>query len=123
MITEKTKKSCITALKSFAEIISKQDQETFTRDSVEHIVSENFLNIDIQGFSGNFKSIKSIVDFKQKDKLLEISFKEENDHLHKAIFSEKGKILAIKFECPVCFGTGFNNDEICDFCSHGWGPI
>ncbi len=55
-----------------------------------------------------------------------VFFHDENETLQRAVFgsyeSEKWKLESLKFQCPVCFGSGVNDDSTCTICGgSGWG--
>lgn len=57
---------------------------------------------------------------------VEIEFYDSERWLQKAVFVDVGnsafKLLSLTFQCPVCFGTGENDGEVCGGCSgSGWG--
>ena len=95
------------------------------RSRMRHRLSKEFNEVD---FLNRIEGIRTWGEAKLASASDEVSiqFADLDGSLQKAIFvREHGHdwlLKSLKFQCPVCFGTGKNDGQICSMCGGlGWG--
>ena len=71
-------------------------------------------------------SVVNVEAIEATDRRATIWFSDTDRALQRAVFelspSGKWQLESLKFQCPVCFGTGINDGEKCGMCGgSGWG--
>lgn len=93
------------------------------RHSLGDDLADDFDPIDLLN---PVRSIAGVEAIETTGRRITIRFRDSDWELQQAIFESspvgKWQLKSLKFQCPVCFGTGVNDGEACTMCgSCGWG--
>ena len=90
--------------------------------ALQKLIAHDF---DKQDFLSEVRGIRIILQVDEPDTGgVNVDFQDETGYEHRAHFTagETGSLQWLKFQCPGCFGTGINNEEVCTLCDGlGWG--
>lgn len=94
-----------------------------SHSSLKEYLADDFSRIDL--YHG-VNSIGAIQETDIEGKNATIYFHDADDVLQRAVFrkvqASEWKLVSLKFQCPICFGTGENEGDDCAMCGGiGWG--
>jgi hypothetical protein len=87
----------------------------------EHLAA-SFDNID---FENRVEAVSTVEEIETGSHGAVLYFYDADRTIHRAVFVRSvragWKLESLKFQCPVCFGTGENDGAKCTICGGGWG--
>lgn len=115
--------ACILRLRNIVSLWPKTEiRLTSPSSALKDLVTSDF---DVLDLASTISGVAQISEVEVAADSTTIDFLDFDDTPYRAIFkSQSGdwKLKALKFQCPVCFGTGINEGETCIGCSGiGWG--
>lgn len=112
-------------LRSIVELWPKTGTENLeaVQISLRDRLAGTFDTVDLLNHVGSMATIK---EFHGGVGSVSVDFSDEDGSLQRAIFelsdTDEWKLRSLKFQCPVCFGTGTNQGRTCTICNgKGWG--
>jgi hypothetical protein len=115
---------CISRLRSIVSLWPKKEVRLASPShALKDLLASDFDAIDL---ATTISGVAEISDVQIDTGSATIEFLDFDDTPHRAMFKQtqsgEWKLKALKFQCPVCFGTGINDGEKCVGCSGvGWG--
>jgi hypothetical protein len=93
------------------------------REELAPVLTSDFDQVD---FVNKIQEVAEIARVSERPNNVEVQFYDVDGYLHKAVFVlEHGiawRLQSLRFQCPVCFGSGVNDGERCEICrGTGWG--
>lgn len=119
------KDDCLALLEQIVRIWPKTDgsEPQDYRSQLMPLLADDFDAIDF--ISNTIDRVSEVKDISMVEAKVSIEFYHSGGFLEKAVFIKQHgdwRLQSLKFECPVCFGTGENDGETCTMCGgHGWG--
>jgi hypothetical protein len=115
----------VAVLKSIVELWPKHasDDITSARSRLQAYLADGFDPMDLLNRVTSVARVRRIVPSSTN---AVIYFYDVDEILQRAVFElakpSKWRLASLKFQCPVCFGGGMNDDEKCIMCGgSGWG--
>jgi hypothetical protein len=93
------------------------------RKALQRDLADDFDAVDLLN---RIESVAEIENVELIDGGAAVYFYDVDGCLQRALFdlpqSDRWKLKSLKFQCPVCFGSGVNDDKECSICGgSGWG--
>ena len=110
-------------------LLLKKFGEKFVMD-VEHsdernaLFTPDFPAESLWNALGNLQMIGSIISFEGGAEASYLIFTDQDGYRYRVLFNSSSgfgyRIEDLHSECPICFGTGFNDGSNCEMCTSGW---
>jgi len=98
--------------------------ETILPKQMHDLVAKDFELVDL---TNRVSAVVAPSRIESIGELASVEFRDADGTLQRAVFRQstedgKWRMRSLKFQCPVCFGTGSNDGDICIGCDgSGWG--
>ena len=116
---------CYSLLKKVISI-SQTNESSATVDRSTQIAPHISLDFDKVDFCNKIDGVTDIESIVETYDRIQFVFHDGDAYPHRAVFQKdcegNWKLHSLKFQCPVCFGTGVNDANECSICNgKGWG--
>jgi hypothetical protein len=101
------------------------DDPSRSQVTLEPYLADDFDEADLLN---KISAIGDLSSVSETDDRVSIEFSDIDGDLHRAVFRRSSSgdwsLSSLKFQCPICFGTGVNMENTCTGCGgSGWGAL
>jgi hypothetical protein len=120
---ENAKQACLSLLRRIVSLWPKTEiRLAGPSAAMSTLLTNDFDPIDL---TSTVSTVAEILDVQTRPGSVIVDFLDVDDTPHRAVFKQvvsNWKLQSLKFQCPVCFGTGTNDAKACIVCGgSGWG--